>query len=190
MNQVREPVENILERSRDYLRLLARMQLDPRLLGKLDSSDVVQQTLLAAHQHKDQFRGKTEAEFLGWLRQILANNLAMAVRRYGTGTRDINRERSFEFGLEESAARVDAWLAADQSSPSQRAMRHEMHLHLANALRELPEDQRVAVELHHLQGLTVAEAATRMKRSKMAVVGLLFRGLKMLRSLMNESGAE
>ena len=190
MDQVREPVENLLERSRDYLRLLARMQLDPRLHGKLDSSDVVQQTLLAAHQHKDQFRGRTEAEFLGWLRQILANNLAMAVRRFGTGIRDIRRERSLEQRLDDSAARVDAFLAADQSSPSQRAMRHERQLLLAVALKKLPEDQRLAVELHHLQGLTVADTALQMKRTKMAIVGLLFRGLKKLRGLLDEAGAE
>jgi RNA polymerase sigma-70 factor (ECF subfamily) len=104
--------------------------------------------------------------------------------------RDIRRERSLEAGLEDSAARVDAWLAADQSSPSQRVMREELHFHLADALRQLPEDQRLAIELHHLQGCTVAEAAEQMGRTKMAVVGLLFRGLKKLRQLLQEPSAE
>jgi RNA polymerase sigma-70 factor (ECF subfamily) len=174
-----------LDRCREYLRMLARLQLDPRLHGKLDASDVVQQTLLSAHENRGQFRGRSEAEFLGWLRQILANHLAGAVRRFGAGLRDINRERSLEAGLENSSARLDNWLAADHSSPSQRAMRHEMHLRLANALGQLPEDQRTAVELHHLKGLSVAEAAEAMGRTKMAVVGLLFRGLKKLRRLMD-----
>jgi RNA polymerase sigma-70 factor (ECF subfamily) len=81
---------------------------------------------------------------------------------------------------------VDAWLAADQSSPSQRVMREELHIRLADALGKLPEDQRLAVELHHLKGRTVAEAAEQMGRTKTAVVGLLFRGLKKLRQLLQE----
>jgi RNA polymerase sigma-70 factor (ECF subfamily) len=176
-----------LERCRQYLRLLARLQFDARLHGKVDPSDLVQQTLLSAYEKRDQYRGSTEAEFLGWLRQILANHLAGTLRRFGAGLRDVRRERSLEAGLEESAARLDAWLAAEQSSPSQRAMRHESHLRLTHALGQLPEDQRRAVELHHLRGCTVAKVAEEMGRSKMAVVGLLFRGLKKLRELLDET---
>jgi RNA polymerase sigma-70 factor (ECF subfamily) len=179
-----------LERCRDYLRLLARLQLDPRLRGKLDPSDVVQQTLLSAYEKRDQFRGESEAEFLAWLRKILANHLASTMRRFGTGLRNVRRERSLEEGLEESAARLESWLAADQSSPSQQAMRHELHLRLAGALAQLPEDQRLAIQLHHLQGCTVLEVAQQMHRSKMAIVGLLYRGLKKLRCLLEESGTE
>src|SRR5262245_47307608 len=125
MDRTADAGEMPLERCREYLRLLARLQIDPRLHGKLDASDVVQKTLLSAHENLKQFRGRTESEFLGWLRQILANHLAGAVRRYGAGLRDVKRERSLEGGLEESAARLDLWLAADHSSPSQRAMRQE-----------------------------------------------------------------
>src|SRR5437868_14810099 len=115
-----------LERCREYLRMLARLQLHPRLHGKLDASDVVQQTLLSAHANQEQFRGHTEAELLGWLRQILANHLAGAARSFAAGVRDVRRERSLEADLENSASRLDDWLAADQSSPTQRVMRHEL----------------------------------------------------------------
>ena len=175
-----------LERCREYLRMLARLQLHPRLHGKLDASDVVQQTLLSAHVNREQFRGQTEAELLGWLRQILANHLAGAMRRFGAGMRDLNRERS----LEDAAARLDVWLVADQSSPSQRLVREEMHLRLADALSRLPENQRLAIELHHLNGCTLAEAAEQMGRSKNSVIGLLFRGLKTLRELLQEATSE
>jgi RNA polymerase sigma-70 factor (ECF subfamily) len=180
----------VLERCREYLRLLARLQLDPRLYGKLDPSDVVQQTLLSAHEKRSQFQGRTEAEFLGWLRQILANHLAGAVRRFRAGLRDVKRERSLEANLEDSAARLELWLAADQSSPSQQAMRHELLIRLAEALGQLPADQRQAIELHHLKGEPVAQVAEQMGRSKTAVVGLLFRGLKKLRRLLKDSTAE
>lgn len=176
-----------VEHYRDYLHLLARLHLDPRLKGKLDASDIVQQTLLKAHAKLDQFRGHSEEELLGWLRQILANDLAGAVRQFRASTRDLRKERSLELGLDESAARIDSWLAANQSSPSQQVMRHERLLRLAEALRELPADQRQAVELHHLRGYTVAETAEHMTRTKPAVMGLIFRGLKRLRELLGDA---
>ncbi len=170
----------------EYLRLLARLHLDPKLRGKLDASDVVQQTVLRAHERSDQFRGNTEAEWLGWLRAIQANVMAGLLRRYSAGVRNLGRERSLQAGLEESASRLEHWLAVDQTSPSQRVSRHEQAVCLALALAKLPDDQREAVELHHLHGLTVAEVGERMGRTRAAAMGLIFRGLKALRGLLEE----
>ncbi|HZU38067.1 MAG TPA: sigma-70 family RNA polymerase sigma factor [Gemmataceae bacterium] len=175
-----------LEGYRDYLRLLARLQLSPRLQTKLDASDIVQQALLEAHVSRNQFRGQTEAEWLGWLRAILANTLAAAGRRFGTEARDLNRERSLEAQLELSSSRIGALLAADQSSPSERAVHSEDLLRLAQAVAVLPADQQRVIELHHLQGLPVAEVAEQIGRTRPATVGLLFRGLKRLRQLLQE----
>src|SRR5436305_4796952 len=87
----------LLESFRNYLRLLARTGVDASLQGKADPSDVVQEVLLKAHQGFDQFRGHTEAELAGWLRQILAHTLADLVRRYqATAARQVGRERSLE----------------------------------------------------------------------------------------------
>ena len=70
-----------LQHYREYLRLLARLQLNPRLRRQLDSSDLVQETLLKAHARRQQFHGKTDAELAGWLRSILANTIADALRK-------------------------------------------------------------------------------------------------------------
>jgi RNA polymerase sigma-70 factor, ECF subfamily len=175
-----------IEAYREYLHLLARLHLRAGLRAKLDPSDVVQLALLKAHERREQFRGRSEAEREAWLRQILTTTLADAARRFGAGRRDAGRERSLERALEESSSRLEAWLAADQSSPSQRAERQEQLLRLAQALARLPQDQRTAVEMKHLQGLPVADIAARMGRGKRAIVGLLFRGLKKLREHVEE----
>src|SRR5262249_2644415 len=126
------------------------------------------------------------AQTAAWLRRILLNNLADEVRRQGAQKRDAALERSLDAAMEDSAARLEGWLAADQSSPSQVADRHEQLLRLAEAVSELPENQRRAVELHHLRGRPLAEIADDLGVSKPAVAGLLHRGLKALRRRLSE----
>jgi RNA polymerase sigma-70 factor (ECF subfamily) len=174
-----------LERYRDYLRLLTRVQLGRPRRGWLDPSDLVQQTLLEAYQKRDQFRGRTEAAQGAWLRAILARNVADAIRAQRRQKRDVSRERSLEAELEASSVRLGAWLAAEQSTPSARAVRHEQAVLLANALARLPEFQREALVLHYWQGYTLAEIAGRLDRSTDAVAGLLKRGLKHLRLVLD-----
>jgi RNA polymerase sigma-70 factor, ECF subfamily len=175
----------LLERFREYLRLLARLQMVPLLQGKFDPSDVVQQTLLEAYAKRDQFRGG-ETERAAWLRQILAHNLADALRGFGQHKRDARRERSLDAAIQESSERLVAWLAAEQSSPSHGAQRHEEAVRLAEALAELSEDNREALVLHYCEGLPLAAVAGRMVRTPASVAGLLKRGLKRLRELLHE----
>jgi RNA polymerase sigma-70 factor (ECF subfamily) len=175
-----------LERFRQYLRLLARLHLDPRLRGKLDPSDVVQQTLLQACQALDQFRGRSDPELAGWLRQILARNLAAAVRTFARERRDLAREQSLEAALAESSARLEAWLAGAEDSPSEQAQRNEQTLRLAEALEQLPEAQREALVLQHWQRWSLAQIGEHLGRTPAAVAGLIKRGLKRLRLLLDE----
>jgi RNA polymerase sigma-70 factor (ECF subfamily) len=185
MTSAPEPGGQRLENFRDYLRLLARLQLDPRLQGKLDPSDLVQQTLLKAHRSLDQFRGQSDEELAGWLRRILANTLTDAVRKF---QRELDAERPLVEALEESSARLEAWLAENGSSPSARAVRNEEVLRLAGALARLPDDQRQAVELRYLKNASLAEIAEAVGRTEAAVAGLLRRGLQKLRDQLGEDG--
>ncbi len=82
-------MESGLERFRPYLRLLARLHLDPRYQAKLDASDLVQQTFLQAHRALTGFRGQTDAELAAWLRQILARNMAHLARDHRRAKRDV-----------------------------------------------------------------------------------------------------
>jgi RNA polymerase sigma-70 factor, ECF subfamily len=170
-----------VDRIEDYVRVLAKLERDPKLRGHIDPADAVQQTILKAIQKWDQFRGHTDAELVAWLRTILTHHLIDVAREYNRKNGD--RHHS----IEQSHARLAAWLVADQSTPSQKAMRHEQWGKLAEALRCLPDDQRTAVELRHLQGCSVPEICDRMGRTTAAVAGLLRRGLQTLRNRLEQS---
>jgi RNA polymerase sigma-70 factor (ECF subfamily) len=171
-----------LIRFRSYLLLLARSHVDDRLRGLLDPSDLVQQTLLRAHEKWGQCRGTTDAERAAWLRAILATELAEAVRKFDR--RGEGRRQSIEAHLAGTSARLELRLRSDSASPSGLAERKERLLELADALLALPEDQRVALELRHLRDLPVRAVAERMNRTSAAVAGLLRRGLASLREAL------
>lgn len=176
-----------LNRYRGYLRVLAEMELGARLRGKVDPSDIVQQSLLEAHQDLPGFRGASEAELVAWLRQILARNLLNVARDFAAQKRDLNREVRLAQQLEQSSLRIDRFLAAEQTSPSQHLLRGEQALKLVDALARLPDDQRTAIIQKHMQDRSLADIAAEMNRSTLAVAGLLKRGLKSLRGLMEDS---
>jgi RNA polymerase sigma-70 factor (ECF subfamily) len=171
---------------RSYLLLLARAHLDPMVRAKVGASDVVQQTLFEAHRDRGQFRGRTVAEQAAWLRNILARNLANVLRDLRRDKRDVAREQPMQAAVDGSAARLEAWLAAEQPSPSQQAERHERAVRLAEALATLPENQREAVVLRHWHGCSLAEIAGRLGCTTAAVTGLLHRGLRNLRQRLHD----
>ena len=174
-----------LEHYRSYLLLIAPIRLDRKIHGKLRPSDIVQQTMLEAHQAIESFRGENAAAQAAWLRQILARNLVNAVRDLTREKRDVYRERSIQADVEASASQLEEWLAADQSSPSQQAQRHERALLLAEALAQLPDQQREAVILRHFQGCSLAEIEELLNTTTAAVTGLLTRGMRNLRKALN-----
>jgi RNA polymerase sigma-70 factor (ECF subfamily) len=184
MTQERSPDPAGLERYRHYLELLARLHLQPRFRSKLGASDIVQQAMLKAVQNLGDYRGHSEAELAGWLRRILTNTLVDAVRGLDAAKRGVALECSLEAALAQSSARLEALLQASPTSPSQELMRHDQLVQLSAALALLPEDQRQALELHYLQGCTVAAVAEQMERTERSVAGLVRRGLQRLRELM------
>jgi RNA polymerase sigma-70 factor (ECF subfamily) len=151
---------------------------------------VVQESLLEAHRDFVQFRGRGVNEFLGWLRQILVNNLAHVTQRHVIAEkRDVRREvaiESMKASLEQSATRLAHVLAGEVVSPSSAAMHQEQLLALADALAELPDDYRQVIVLRHLEALPFREVAKRMDRSEGAVRMVWLRAMDRLRLAMRQ----
>lgn len=178
-------LDRLLESYRNYLRLLARTGIDSSLRGKADPSDLVQETLMKAHQHFDQFQGLTEAELIAWLRRILARNLADLVRRFkAAGARSVRREQSLDEVFGVPSRFMLELVAPNGHSPSQSAQRREISIVLADALAELAADHREVVVLRTLEGRDWDDVARAMGRSPGAVRLLWARALKKLRPLI------
>jgi RNA polymerase sigma-70 factor (ECF subfamily) len=180
-----ETLAPLLEAYRNYLTLLARTGINSSLRGKADASDLVQDTLLKAFEHFQQFRGQTEAELIAWLRQILARNLADLVRRYRTAEgRNVSREHSLDAVLDTSSAALGNLIAGRDSTPSQAAQRRELSVVLADALAALTADHREVLLLRSIEEHDWTEIAQRMCRSPGAVRMLWTRALQELRPLI------
>lgn len=179
-------LETLLDLYRNYLRLVARTSLDAAMRAKADPSDMVQETIIKAHQNFEQFQGATEAELIAWLRQILARNISDLARRYRTGSRQVSREVPLDDVLRSSAEAINQFVADEQSSPSHRCQRREMSVVLADALAELSPDHREVIILRSIEERDWPEIAARMGRTTDAVRVLWARALKQLRPLIEE----
>jgi RNA polymerase sigma-70 factor, ECF subfamily len=172
----------LLELYRNYLTLLARLQIGSLLRGKVDDSDLAQEVFLKAHRDFGEFRGHTEGELVAWLRQILVWTLANQVRHYlGTRRRDPRLEQRIAAGIDRSSQALDNGLVAASASPSRQVARREQTVLLADALAGLPAEYREAIVLRHLEGLPFPDVAARMGRTVDSVKKLWARGLSQLR---------
>jgi RNA polymerase sigma-70 factor (ECF subfamily) len=163
------------------LRALGRAHLRYELVGKVDLSGVVQETLLDAHKAGAAFPAADPTQRTAWLTRVFRRNLTDIVRKATAARRDSTREVSFD-------GPAAASLPADSSSPSAPAHRAEDAARLGEALAALPPDQARAVELRHLDGRPVEEIAGLMGRTPAAVAGLLKRGLRALRDRLAGPG--
>ena len=181
--------EQLFERYRHYLRLLAQAQLGRYLRAKCDPSDIVQQTLLEMHRDFAQFAGNHEGELLAWMRQILAHNLYNETRRFAAQRRNTACEVSLDqlrAGLDRSSAVLSRSLRADVPSPSEAAAEREGAVRLAEIIARLPEDYRTVLLLRVFEGLSAEEVAQRMNRSCGAVRMLQLRALTALRAELKD----
>lgn len=178
---------DLLQVYRNYLTILASTQLDRRLRRRMNPSDLVQETMLAAHRDFEQFRGDSEREFLGWLRQILINCLHHAIDTHVKAKmRDVRREISIEqanTALDRTAVNLVQVLADNGPSPSAPVRQRERVVALADQLAKLRPQYRDVIVLRNLQGLSFEEIAVRMDRNPGAVRMLWLRAIEKFKQI-------
>jgi RNA polymerase sigma-70 factor, ECF subfamily len=189
-------VNETLEQFRAYLECLTAIQVDPRLrIGpalrhRFGWSDVINATLLEASLILERIQAMDQPDQQRWLRKMLANNLMDRIRQELAKGRDARLERSLEAAIEDSSCRLRDWLPADDSTPSEKLIRQEQALRLAEALAQLPERHREAIILQWWHGWKLARIAEHLDCTIGAVGGLVARGLAMLREHLPEDMLE
>jgi RNA polymerase sigma-70 factor, ECF subfamily len=159
-----EALGHLLDSCRQYLLLVANKKLRTPLHTKVGPSDLVQDTFLKAHRHFETFAGTTEAELLRWLRRILLNNAANAVRSFrGTAGRDLDREVSLED--QAGSGRLVTRLAAPGDTPSAQMRGAEQTEALERGLAQLPERYRQIVVWHCLEERSFDEIGQKIDKS-------------------------
>lgn len=180
LNGEADALGQLLEFHRPYLNLLADRALQGDVRTRIGASDIVQQTCIAAIKGFRDLNANSPHQFLAWLRTVHQRQIIDCLRAHGvTAKRAVSKEQGNEDGLP-----IEDGIDPLASSPSQRLLAEEDTVMLARALEQLPNTQREAVRLKYLEGLTITEVAETMATTKFAVVGLLNRGLKKLRAIL------
>jgi RNA polymerase sigma-70 factor, ECF subfamily len=180
-NQV--AIGQILENHRRWLGMLVSQRVPAAVKPRIGDSDVVQQTILSALRAFPEFDGKSLDEFQRWLRLIHERNLLDTIRYHKQSQK---RAAGAERRHDDFAGGGHAVAAGKESSPSNLAVLSERAMQLNRALDRLPADQREAIRLRHIEGKSLQEIQDFLGRSQDACAGLIKRGLRTMRSILDK----
>jgi RNA polymerase sigma-70 factor (ECF subfamily) len=171
----------LFERERDRLRRMVQFRLDPRLVGRVDAEDVVQDVFLDAQKRLYAFR--EDAQSLPfWLRLVAQQTLIDLHRRHlGAGRRSAAKERVFAH-----SHGLSGFVVGKMTSPSQAAMREEVRQQLVAALEAMDEIDREVLTLRHFEDLSNKEVAELLAISENAASNRYVRALGRLKGLLGK----
>ncbi|HJL00207.1 MAG TPA: sigma-70 family RNA polymerase sigma factor [Polyangiaceae bacterium LLY-WYZ-15_(1-7)] len=172
---------------RPYLHAVAKGVLGGRLDAKVDTSDVVQQSLLAAIERFAQFRGESPAEWQQWLVAIVRNEARNLLRYWHQDKRNVATEKAIAGSMVEAAAPTEGErprLPAAQATPSHLVATRREAARLLEVMARLPAEHREVLRLRHFEGLSHGEIAARLGKSPAATRQLWVRALKRLKEAM------
>jgi RNA polymerase sigma-70 factor (ECF subfamily) len=179
----------LLTAHQERLTRIVTFRMDPRLRGRVDAADIVQEAFVEASAHQDvYFRSPTTPLFL-WLRGVVRNKLLEIHRHHlGTRMRDATRERSLDSRCtpDNSSAALCAFLTAGLTRPSVAAVREEVKAQLTEALDKMDATEREVLTLRHFEQLTNAEAAQVVGIQERAAAKRYLRALERLKNILSE----
>jgi RNA polymerase sigma-70 factor (ECF subfamily) len=168
---------------------MLHLRLDRRLAGRFSPEDVLQEAFLEVSQRIDEYNQNPAAPFYVWLRFLTLQRLAQIQRGHlGAAMRDAGREQALPAGPAASADSMAGQLIGHLTSPSQAAIRGEMHERLRDALQAMDPTDREVLALRHFEEMTNAEVAEVLGLTKDAASKRYVRALVRLRETMGEEG--
>jgi RNA polymerase sigma-70 factor, ECF subfamily len=178
---------------RNYMRMVVRSGLGPKLRERVELSDVVQEALVEVIRQFPQFTGQNEAALVGWLRRLVGQKLADLGRYHSRAKRsgggpDVPLDAAWDLpggGDGSQGGKLLDMLALSQTSPSEAASKRELTVLLADALSALPEAEAEVLWLYYADGMSFEGIGDRMGVSRKSIRGIWARGLKSLKRTMD-----
>jgi RNA polymerase sigma-70 factor, ECF subfamily len=183
----RQALTDLFQHHRDRLRRMVELRMDPRLQGRLDASDVLQDAFLDTVARVDGYLQRPDLPAFLWLRLVVGERLAICQRRHlGTKMRDAGQEVSlYRDPLPQAtSAALASMLLGRLTSPSHAAVRAELVLQVQEALNALDPLDREVVALRHFEQLSRAETAQILGISEEAGAKRYIRALKRLKAVL------
>jgi RNA polymerase sigma-70 factor (ECF subfamily) len=183
-------LDELLTRYRGRLKRMVKLRLDPRVQGRVDPSDVVQEAYLEVCQKLDDYLREPKLPFFLWLRLVTGQKLALAHRQHlGVQARAAGREVSLYRGAlpEASSAALAAQLLGKLTTPSQAAMKAELKIRIQEALNSMDPIDREVLTLRHFEQLSNAETAQVLGIKATAACNRYVRALERLRGILSNT---
>jgi len=183
----RQALTDLFQRHRDRLRRMVELRMDPRIQGRVDASDVLQDAFLDTVARVDSYLQRPDLPAFLWLRLIVGERLAICQRRHlGTKMRAAGQEVSlYRDPLPQAtSAALASMLLGRLTSPSHAAVRAELVLQVQEALNALDPLDREVVALRHFEQLSRAETAQVLGISEEAGAKRYIRALKRLKAVL------
>lgn len=186
LEQDHDALASAFDRYRPRLVRMVQVRLDPRLQGRIDPVDVVQDTFVDVLQGLSDYQGPSELPFFLWLRLMTGRRLMNTHRDHlGAQKRAAGREVNLRQAMPDaSSVGIADMLAGSWTSPSRAAGRAEFHHQFQNALEQLEPIDREILSLRHVEELTNDEAAHSLGLSKAAASNRYVRALARLRTIL------
>jgi RNA polymerase sigma-70 factor (ECF subfamily) len=179
-----EELEQLINACRQYLLMVANSYVDAKLRGKFGASDIVQETLITAHQDVQSFGGSTEDELRLWLKRILIHKIANARRRF---VQNAKREIAREVPISEGAPRSDEHTFIDPNpTPRQQLVNNEMHEAVRAAIATLPTRDQELIKLRSFELMSFAEIGAQLEMSSEAARKAWCRAIDRFRAAWRE----
>jgi RNA polymerase sigma-70 factor, ECF subfamily len=172
-----ESLSRAFDKYRRRLAVLVHFKLSPQRREFSEVEDVVQETCLRAFRDIARFEYQSPGSFLRWLSAI-ADHVIVDRARYRGRERRAGEEVAFRSESNPGGAEP-----ADTRTPSRLYAQQEAVERLLERLSLLPEDYRQAILMAKVEGLSTAEMAERLGKSREAVALLVFRAVKRFRAL-------
>jgi RNA polymerase sigma-70 factor (ECF subfamily) len=173
----RDALSRAFEKYQRRLAVLVHFKLSEHARTLAEVDDIVQETLLRAFRDIGRFEYRAPGSFLRWLSAIADHAIVDRVR-YQSRERRAGEE--IPFRSESNPAGPEP---ADTKTPSRLLAQREAVERLLARLAALPEDYRRAILMAKIEGLSTAEMAEQMGKSREAVALLVYRAVKRFRAL-------